>query len=133
MSDSTHLEHTPVRNSRHVKQHSTSSKHSEADYNLFVSSLNHQQQSSTPENQSSRTERHYSSMNTTPIRGRRTDSESTGVLANLLERYEKTLRERQRAFTIINDQLLDIDDVLNHYRNKVQNIEQSNAVSNLSV
>ncbi|CAF0987094.1 unnamed protein product [Adineta ricciae] len=131
LSDLTHIEHTPVRNSRHVKQHSSSSKHSEADYNLFVSSLNHQQQSSTPDNLSSRTERHHSSMNTTPIRERRMESESTVVLGNLLERYEKTLRERQRAFTIINDQLLDIDDVLNHYRSKVQNIEQSNATMEL--
>ncbi|CAF0776245.1 unnamed protein product [Adineta steineri] len=111
----------------HVKQR-TSSKQSEAEYNLWVTSLNQQQHASTPDILSNRTGRYSSSNDTTQIQIKNSENTTatTTVLASLLERYEKSLRERQRAFTIINDQLLDIDDVLKHYKDKIKNSEQSN-------
>jgi len=63
-------------------------------------------------------------------RTKSSESTSTTLLASLLERYERTLRQRQRAFAIVNDELLDIDHVLKRYREKTQNslTTQSNKV-----
>ncbi|CAF4949494.1 unnamed protein product [Rotaria sp. Silwood1] len=108
-------------------------KQSDNDYNIFVSSLNHhgQQSYSTPDYQSHRVPCHCFSNDTTRTQTKTSDSTSTTLLANLLERYEKTLRERQRAIAIINDELLDIDDVLKHYREKIQN--SSSKQSNIAM
>jgi len=67
---------------------------------------------------------------TTQVRTKSSESSSTTLLVSLLERYEKTLRERQRAMTIANEQLLDIDGVLKRYRGKIENptTTQSNRV-----
>lgn len=54
-------------------------------------------------------------------RTKSSESTSTSILANLLERYERSLRERQRTIAIVNNELLDIDDVLKYYREKIQN------------
>ncbi len=64
---------------------------------------------------------HCSSNDTTRARTKSSESTSTILLAGLLERYERTLRERQKAMTVVNHELLDIDDVLKRYRSKVQN------------
>lgn len=48
---------------------------------------------------------------------------STTVLATLLERYEKTLRERQRTIAMLDNELLDIDDVIKHYREKIRTFD----------
>ncbi len=42
------------------------------------------------------------------------------MLATLFERYQRTLQQRQRVTTIVNDQLLDIEDILQRYRKKLQ-------------
>jgi len=42
------------------------------------------------------------------------------MLTTLLERYQRTLQQRQRATAIVNNQLLDIDDLLKRYRQKIQ-------------
>ncbi len=55
---------------------------------------------------------------TARVRTKSSESTSTVLLASLLERYEKTLHERQRAMAIANEQLSDIDDVLRRYRTK---------------
>ncbi|CAF2831836.1 unnamed protein product [Rotaria sp. Silwood2] len=116
-----------------VKKQSTSSKQSENDYNVFVSSLNHHQQQSysTPDHQ---IRCHCFSNDISRTRTKSSESTSTTLLASLLERYERTLRERQRAFAIINDELLNIDDVLKHYREKIHNssLKQSNMVRKFS-
>ena len=87
--------------SNRTPRNTTSSKYSDAGYQTFVSSVDHQQNLSysTPD------QRHCQS--------------SSKLLNDLLERYERTLRERQRAFTFVDDQLLDIDDVLKRYREKL--------------
>jgi len=103
-----------------VNRQLTPTKQSETDYNTFVTSLN-QQSISTPDYINNRVVRHYFPNEKTRIRTKSSESTSATLLANLLERYERTLRERQRAIAIVNDELLDIDDVLKHYRGKIQN------------
>jgi hypothetical protein len=133
-SSSTTNNHYELIDDENNAKRPTSSKQFEADYNTFVSSLNQHQQSSTPESYNHRIRCHSSSNETTRSRKKSSESESTTVIASLLERYERTLRQRQRAFAIINDQLLDIDDVLQHYRDKMYDstTERSNTVNKLS-
>ena len=104
------------------------------DYNTFVSSLN-QQSYSTPDHQSDRISSHCFSNDTPRIRTKSSGSSSTTVLSSLLERYEKTLRERQQAMVIANEELLDVDDddVLKRYRGKTQNLltTRSNRVNEI--
>ena len=50
-----------------------------------------------------------------------TSSSSTSLLGTLLERYERTFRERQRAIAVVNDELLDIDELVKRYRTKIDN------------
>lgn len=102
----------------------TSSKYSETDYNQFVASLNEQNQQSysTPEPPPIRVICHCSSNET--LRSR-TKSSSTTLLSTLLERYEKTLRERQQAMSIANEQLLDTTDLLKRYQGKIDNSLQT--------
>lgn len=105
------------------------------DYKTFACSLHHhpQQSYSTPDHFNGQISCHCFSNETPRIRTKSSESASTNVLASLLERYEKTLRERQRAFAIVNDQLLDIDDVLKHYRRKIENspTTKSNTVNRI--
>ena len=118
----------------HCNKQLTSPKQCENDYHTVVSSLNcHQKHScATPDYLNSRRSYHCCCNNTS--RTKSSESASTKLLANLLERYERTLRERQRAITIINNELLDIDGVLEYYREKIRNLSsiQSNRVSELS-
>ena len=53
-------------------------------------------------------------------RTKSSDSASATVLETLLERYERTLHERQRTIAIVNDELLDINDLLQRYKEKIQ-------------
>jgi hypothetical protein len=71
----------------------------------------------------------YSSTNEIDQRKRTKSSESTSTLAltTLLERYERTLKERQQAIAVVNNQPLDIDEVLKRYRTKVENPEKVNS------
>jgi exonuclease VII small subunit len=71
----------------------------------------------------------YSSTNEINQRKRTKSSESTStsILTTLLERYERTLKERQQAIAIINNQSLDIDDVLKRYRQKIENLDKVNS------
>ncbi|CAF3459028.1 unnamed protein product [Rotaria socialis] len=121
------IEKSSARDDTNINKQSISSKKSENDYNIFVSSLNHQQQPSysTPDPRSNPSICHCFSNDTTRTLTKSSDSTSTTLLASLLERYERTLRERQRAFAIVNDELLDIDDVLKRYRQKVQNLSST--------
>lgn len=74
------------------------------------------------------------SNDTVKTRTKSSESTSTLLLTNLLERYERSLRERQKAITIVNNELLDIDDVVKYYRQKLSSssLKQSNAVSKVS-
>ncbi|CAF2527000.1 unnamed protein product [Rotaria sp. Silwood2] len=98
----------------------TSSKHSDTGYNTYTSTVD--QPSYSISNPCSIQIPYRYSTNEINRRIRTQSSENTSsiVLASLLERYERTLRERQRAIAIVNDELLDIDDVLKHYREKLQ-------------
>ncbi|CAF1166687.1 unnamed protein product [Rotaria sordida] len=115
-----------------IHDYANINKQSENDNNIFVSSLNHDHQKqsySIPDHhQNNRVTCHCFSNDTTRTRTNSSESTSTTLLASLLERYERTLRERQRAIAIINDELLDIDDVLKYYREKIYNtsLKQSN-------
>jgi hypothetical protein len=113
-----------------------SSKQSETDYNAFVFTLNQQQQQSysTPDPHNGGAGCHCLSTETIRVRPKSSNSPSTTLLPSLLERYERTLRDRQRAITIVNDELLDIDDVLKRYREKTQNSSsvRSSTVSKFS-
>ena len=103
----------------------TSSKYSETDYNQFVASLNEQnhQSYSTPEPHTTRVICHRSSNET--LR-----NSSTTLLSTLLERYEKTLRERQQAMSIANEQLLDTTaDLLKRYQGKIDNSLQTSTTN----
>ena len=95
----------------------TLSKQSETDSHTFALGLN-QQSYSTPEPRHI----HVPSYSFTDETNRRirTESTSTILLPTLLERYERTLRERQRAIAIVKDELIDIGDVLTYYREKMQ-------------
>lgn len=44
---------------------------------------------------------------------------TSSLLGTLLERYERTLRDRQRAIAVINDQSHDVDELVKHYRTKI--------------
>jgi hypothetical protein len=71
----------------------------------------------------------YSSTNEIEQRKRTKSSESTStnnILTTLFERYERTLKERQQAIAIVNNQSLDIDDVLKRYRQKIENSDKVN-------
>jgi hypothetical protein len=81
-----------------------------------------QQSYSTPDRRNTQVSSHNSTNETKRrIRTKPLELASTSILATLLERYERTLRDRQRAIAIIDDQCLDIDDVLKHYREKILN------------
>jgi hypothetical protein len=97
---------------------------SSTDYNQFVASLNEQnhQLYSTPEPPRIQVICHCSSNETLRLR---TESPSTTLLSTLLERYEKTLRERQQAMSIANEQLLDTTDLLKRYQGKIDNSLQT--------
>ena len=88
-----------------------------------------QQSNSTPEDftTTQRTSM-YSSTNEIEQRKRTKSSESTSTLAltTLLERYERTLKERQQAIAVVNNQSLDIDEVLKRYRPKIENPDKVN-------
>jgi thymidylate kinase len=71
----------------------------------------------------------YSSTNDIEQRKRTKSSESTSttnILTTLFERYERTLKERQQAIAIVNNQSSDIDDVLKRYRQKIENSDKVN-------
>lgn len=67
-------------------------------------------------------------------RTKSSESTSTSVLASLLERYERTLCERERTTAFANEEFIDIDDVIKRYRAKIQNsaiTTRSNTVNKL--
>jgi hypothetical protein len=119
------FENVSIHNHRSPNRQLTLSKHSDSDYHTFITTLNEQQQSySTPEHHHHHHTRVIcpcSSNDITRVRTKTSESTTTVLLASLLERYEKTLRERQRAMAIANEQLVDIDDVLRRYRGKTEN------------
>jgi hypothetical protein len=102
----------------------TSSKQSDSDYLTFISTTDHHSHQTTCPiciNNATRVQTSCPICLNNATRVQTKTSSSSTLLASLLERYERTLRERQRAFTIINDELLDIDDVLKRYRDKLHN------------
>ncbi|CAF4697537.1 unnamed protein product [Rotaria sp. Silwood1] len=111
----------------------TSSKYSDTGYNTHTSTID-QISYSTP-NPCNIQVPYRCSTNEIYQRTRTKSSENTSstVLATLIERYERSLRERQRSIAIINNELLDIDDVLQYYREKLQNSKttQSNQTAQL--
>ena len=129
-----HIEISSSGDSSRLRRRTTSSKQSDSDYHTFTSTLN-QQSYSTPEppilTQRTTSSSIYSSANDLNQRQRTksVESSSNTALNILLERYERTLKERQRAIAIVNDQLLDIDEVLKRYRPKIENPERVNLFS----
>jgi hypothetical protein len=111
----------------------TSSKQSETDYATSFLSL-HKQSSSTLDHHSYHTACHLCLNDAVRARTKSSESTSTSLLASLLERYEITLRQRHRAIAIVNDELLDIDDVLKRYRDKLHgsSLVRSSTVSKLA-
>jgi len=103
----------PVHHQQRIRRATTSSKHSDTDYNAFASALDHRPYS-TPDHQL------QSSTNEQKLNRSKTsqDASSTSVLSALFERYERTLKVRQRPIAVVNDELFDIDDVLKYYRQK---------------
>ena len=118
----------------HTNKELISPKQSENDCYAVVSPLNRYQKhpySTADHLNSQESYRCYSN----DISNRKSsETVPTKLLANLLERYERTLHERQRAIAMINDELFDIDNVLEYYRGKIRNSSsiQSNRVSELS-
>lgn len=134
MDSDSHLSdyQTEIDETHRHRRRTTSSKQSDSDYHTYVSTTN-QQSYSTPEPplQTQRTSVHSSIQEFTPRqRTKSVESSSNTGLNILLERYERTLKERQRAIAIINDQFLDIDDVLKRYRPKIDHPERVNPFHN---
>jgi hypothetical protein len=100
-----------------LRQTRPSSKQSDSDYHT-LSYNNNQQSYSTPDHQNVQRSSYCSSVATNH---RTRTKSSTSVLSNLFERYERTLRDRQRAIAIVNDELLDVNNLVNYYRQKLQN------------
>lgn len=99
-----------------MRRPTSSSKHSDVDYNAFASALDHRPYSTPDQHlQSSTNEPKLNRSKTSP------NTSSTSMLAALFERYERTLKDRQRAIAIVNDEFLDIHDVVKHYRQKIDN------------
>ena len=139
MDSDSHLSdyHTEVSSARdETRRHrrrTTSSKQSDSDYHTYASTIN-QQSFSTPELplQTERTSIHSSTIEFTPRqRTKSSESSSNTALNILLERYERTFKERQRAIAIVNDQFLDIDDVLKRYRPRIENPDRVNLFKTL--
>ena len=110
----------------------TSSKQSETDYNQFVASLNEQnhQSYSTPEPHSTaRVICRCSSNTNLRSRTKSSESTSTALLSTILERYEKTVRDRQHAMIIANEQLADVSDLLKRYQGKVEYCQATSSSS----
>jgi viroplasmin and RNaseH domain-containing protein len=116
----TQIETSSNHTNSHLRQTRTSSKQSDSDYHTLSSPLN-QQSYSASDHQNVQPSSYCSSVETSRrTRTKSGESTSTTVISTLFERYEKTLRERQRTVAIVNDELLDIDKVLKHYRDKLQ-------------
>lgn len=129
-----HTEGSSARDeTRRHRRRTTSSKQSDSDYHTYASTIN-QQSYSTPEPplQTQRTSIHSSTNEFTPRqRTKSSESSSNTALTILLERYERTLKERQQAIAIVNDQFLDIDDVLKRYRPRIENPDRVNLFTTL--
>lgn len=108
----------------------STSKHSETDYNTFASDLNRGGYS-TPDNRRLSVSQHTSFNEAKANSSRRTPNPAANVsVDDLLERYERTFRDRQRALTIINNQSMFIDDLIEKYRGKLNNSSSSSATNN---
>ena len=103
-----------------LRQTRPSSKQSDSDYHT-LSYNNNQQSYSTLDHQNIQQSSYCSSVATNHrTRTKSSESTTTSILANLFERYERTLRDRQRAIAIVNDELLDVNNLVNYYRQKLQ-------------
>lgn len=109
----------------------TSSKYSETDYNQFVTTLNeHNHQTySTPEPHNTQMICRYSSNDIVRPRTTSSSSTSTALLSTILERYEKTLRDRQHAMSIANEQLADVSDLLQRYSGKFESCHATSTIN----
>ncbi|CAF1197573.1 unnamed protein product [Rotaria magnacalcarata] len=118
---------------RRSRRITTSSKQSDTGYNTVTSNFDQQSYSTLDPCTIQSPHNHSISEINRKVRTKSSENTSTTVLANLVERYERTLRERQRAIAIIDNELLDIDDVLKRYREKMRNptIVQSDRTTQL--
>jgi len=109
-----------------------SSEQFNPDSNTLSLALNHQTYSTSDPSNIQDTQYHYGTHQTNrQIRTKTSENTSTTILPILLERYKRTLQERQRTTAIVNDQFLDIDDILKRYRQKIQNSDRVSLSKNI--
>jgi len=118
--------HVSELSSKRPRRITTSSKQSDSDYQTFASALN-KQSYSTPEpyNYVQTTSGYSSTYENEPIQPSR--NTSTTVLTNLLQRYERTLQQRQTPIVVVNDRSLDVQNLIQKYKDKVEQADRVNS------
>jgi hypothetical protein len=109
-----------------------SSEQFNPDSNILSLALNHQTYSTSNPSNIQDIQYHYGTHQTNrQIRRKTSENPSTTILPILIERYKRTLQERQRTTAIVNDQFLNIDDILKRYRQKIQNSDRVSLSKNI--
>ncbi|CAF1152410.1 unnamed protein product [Rotaria sordida] len=103
-----------------LRQERTLSKYSDTGYNSYASTVDQSSCSTLSPCSILVPYRYYTNTTNQRIQTKSSENTSTAVLATLFERYERTLRERQQPIAIVNNELLNIDDIIKHYREKLR-------------